>query len=312
MSQYGYDEPLFTVGRRKKRWTKCLLLGLGGSASSNAVHTEIPSFTRSPEAEIFFEAEQLVAHGAKELVLTGVNIGSFDSCGKSIVDIVDKVNTIDGLARVRISSIEPTTIPLALFERMADDAHALTPYLHIPVQSGSDRVLARMRRKYTRAEFTAFIEQAAARVPGIGIGTDILVGSPGETDADFEETCALLADGPFAYAHVFKYSERDGTAAQRFEPKVVPQEKNRRSARVRLLSDRKLAGFHAQHTGQPASVLFETAENGVWSGYTGNYIRVAARSNAILANEMCEVILDRTCGDFMVGRLAHEPAEVVA
>src|SRR5690606_10023355 len=145
----------------------------------------------------------------------------------------DALNTIDGLHRIRISSIEPTTIPLELFDRMNDPAHALLPYLHIPLQAGANNTLRAMRRKYTREEFLDFIFQAHEAVPGIGIGTDILVGFPGETDADFEDTCDALWKSPLFYAHVFKYSERAGTASVRMADKVPAPIINERGARLR-------------------------------------------------------------------------------
>jgi len=249
------------------------------------------------------EARHLVARGAKELVLTGVNIGTYAHEGRTMLDVIDALNDIDGLLRIRISSIEPTTIPVELFDRMNDPAHALTPYLHIPMQSGSDHVLGLMRRKYSRAELRDFVTLAAARVPDICIGTDILVGTPGESESDFADTCSLLADGPFDYAHVFKYSERDGTAAVRMDGKVSEDEKNRRSAVIRALSGRKLAAFHAKYEDKAVEVLFEMQENGLWSGYTGNYLRVAAGSDDILENELREVIVGRSCGDFVMGEL---------
>jgi len=249
------------------------------------------------------EARSLVAGGAKELVLTGVNIGTYGWKGQDITAVVDALNGVDGLARIRISSIEPTTIPGALFERMADPADALVPYLHIPLQSGSDDTLARMKRRYTRAEFVAFIERAAAAVPGVCIGTDVLVGMPGETDADFEETCTVLVDGPIAYAHVFKYSEREGTPAVKYSEKVDPAVMQRRSARVRSISERKRQTFARARLGQVVEVLFEHAEQGYWSGYTGNYIRVAARSHEDLTNRLGRVRLAEVAGDIAYGEL---------
>ena len=173
------------------------------------------------------EARQLVGKGVKEIVLTGVNVGTYTHDGQTIVDVVDGLNAIDGLARIRISSIEPTTVPDELFARMNDEAHALVPYLHLPLQAGSNRVLDLMKRKYTREEYLDFVARAYAAVKDICIGTDVLVGTPGETPDDFEQTCSILADGNLAYAHVFKYSERQGTPASRYDEKVDATEKNR-------------------------------------------------------------------------------------
>lgn len=254
------------------------------------------------------EARQLVERGAREIVITGVNVGTYAYDGQTILDVVDRLNEIGGLARIRISSIEPTTIPVELFDRMNDPGHALVPYLHIPLQSGSDNVLGLMKRLYSRQEFIDFIEDAAARVSDLCIGTDVMVGSPGETDADFEATCDLLVNAPVTYAHVFKYSEREGTAALRIPEKVDGNEKNRRSAVIRRISGRKLAKFQRAHLGEITEVLFESEENGTWSGYTPNYIRVAVVSSDTLKNEVRMVLLEQACGDFIMGSLV--PAEV--
>ena len=152
--------------------------------------------SRSRElSDLLAEARTLVARGAKELVLTGVNIGTYCWRERTILDVVEGLNALPGLARIRISSIEPTTIPPELFDWMVDAQHALTPYLHIPLQAGSDRVLAAMGRKYSRAAFLDYVHGARASIPGIGIGTDILVGFPGETADEFDETERRVARG---------------------------------------------------------------------------------------------------------------------
>lgn len=259
------------------------------------------------------EARVLVERGAKEIVLTGVNIGTYAYGDCTVLDIVDRLNAIEGLARIRISSIEPTTIPEALFERMNARDHALVPYLHIPLQSGSDAILEAMRRKYSRAEFLAFIEAADAAVADLCIGTDIMVGFPGETEREFEDTASLLAESPLVYAHVFKYSERDGTASLRMSGKVDPRVQNARSARLRLISARKQREFHERYFGREVDVLFEQAENGYWTGYTGNYIRAAVCSDQALENQLRRVQLTGHLGDMALGELAGavpEPALV--
>ncbi len=257
------------------------------------------------------EARDLVRRGAKELVLTGVNIGTYNWRGNSILDVLERLNGLDGLERIRISSIEPTTIPHEIFGMMNDPGHALVPYLHVPIQSGSDRVLELMRRKYSIREVLDFVAAASREVEDLCVGTDVLVGSPGEGPEDFDRTCAVIEDGPFAYAHVFKYSERDGTAAVRFGGKVDEQEKNRRSATVRRLSAMKLSRYHDGFRGKTLPVLFEHQEKGCWSGYTGNYIRVSVCSDDILENEVREVTLGESCGDFVTGRITDaQPAGI--
>ncbi len=249
------------------------------------------------------EARSLVERGAREIVLTGVNIGAYDFEGKSVVDIVDGLNALDHRVRVRISSIEPTTIPEALFERMADRGHGLAPYLHIPLQSGSNTILRAMKRRYTREEYLDFVNRAADRVPGVGIGADVLVGFPGETERDFQDTLRIISEGPLFYAHVFKYSERDGTASCRLPGKVDPKVANVRSARLRRCSARRTRRFQESLLGRTEPVLFEQKEGGLWTGYTGNYVRVAVRSKDSLRNVTRDVRLDSIVGDVVVGEI---------
>ncbi len=252
------------------------------------------------------EAERLVERGVKEVILTGVNVGRYAYEANTIVEVVDGLDGIAGLERIRISSIEPTTIPEALFEAMDDPGHALVPYLHIPVQSGSNRMLASMKRKHTAGDFVASIEQAHRRVRDLCVGTDVLVGAPGETDDDFDATARLLEENPIAYAHVFKYSERRNTAASRNPDKVDPNVMTRRSARIRRISAKKLRAFHESFLGRTLEVLFEQQDGGLWFGYTGNYIRVAAPSHDDLTNVIRPVTLEAVSGDIVEGKIAED------
>lgn len=249
------------------------------------------------------EARSLVERGARELIITGVNIGTYAWEGKTLLDVIEALNAIPGVARLRISSIEPTTIPEELFAWMRDPRHALVPYLHVPLQSGADRVLALMRRKYTRAEYLDFIHRAHAAVPGIGLGTDIMAGFPGETEADFEDTLDLLVNSPLFYAHVFKYSERTGTASARMPERSDPRVTNARAARLRKASAAKTTAFYANMLGQTVPVLFEQPEQGLWTGYTPNYVRVAAASNDDLENQERLVRLESIRGDLVYGSI---------
>ena len=254
------------------------------------------------------EARMRVDRGAKEIVLTGVNIGTYANSGRRIVEVVDALDAIAGLHRIRISSIEPTTAPHALLERMRDTNHRLVPYLHIPLQSASNAVLKTMRRLYTREDYLDFIETAAGAVPDLCIGADIMVGMPGETESDFEATAALLSESPLSYAHVFKFSERKGTAATRMGDRVSAEEMNRRSATLRSISARKLRAFHERHRGRVLTVLFEHEDHGHWTGYTENYIRVALRTDAILRNCSVDVEVGESAGEFVHGHLVLDTA----
>jgi threonylcarbamoyladenosine tRNA methylthiotransferase MtaB len=225
--------------------------------------------------DLLREAEGLASQGARELVLTGVNLGTYEEGGQTLTDVVDALDALPGLARLRISSIEPTTVDPGLLERMTDPAHKLVPFLHLPLQSGSPRILAAMRRRYTAEEYRAFAEQALARVPDLCLGTDVLAGFPGEDDAAHGETVALLETLPFAYFHVFPYSERPGTPAARMADQVAPRDKQRRVAELRALSDCKRLDFQRRFVGRTLDVLFEQPKSDILAqGYTANYIRV--------------------------------------
>lgn len=249
------------------------------------------------------EARSLVVRGAQELILTGVNVGTYAWEGRTILDVVEALNALDGVERIRISSIEPTTIPDELLAWMRDPRHALLPYLHVPLQSGSDRILALMRRRYTRAEYIEFMQRAHEAVPGIGLGTDIMVGFPGETEADFADTLAVLECTSLFYAHVFKYSERSGTATARMAERTDVHAASRWSARLRKASAAKTTAFAQSQVGECVEVLFEQAEDGFWTGYTPNYLRVATRSTDDLENQIRTVRLDSVQGDLMFGEL---------
>jgi threonylcarbamoyladenosine tRNA methylthiotransferase MtaB len=257
------------------------------------------------------EARAAVRRGIRELVLTGVNIGTYGTEGKGIVELVDALDRISGLWRIRISSIEPTTVPLELLDRMADPGHKLLPFLHLPLQSGSDPVLRLMRRRYTVAEYAAFAEEAARRVPGLCLGTDIMVGFTGETEADFAATCKVFQELSFAYTHVFPFSEREGTLVMKRDEGWVPvEERNRRCARLRNLSTRKRHAFMARHAGREAMVLFEDPRDGGFPGYTENYIRVRVPDpGEDIRNRLFRVRLEAVRADWMEAAILQEVTE---
>jgi len=249
------------------------------------------------------EAESLVARGAKEIVLNGVNLGVYAYKERSVMEVVDRLNQIAGLKRIRIGSIEPMTIPDGLFERMAAPAHALVPHLHVPFQSGSNRILEAMRRSHTREQGLDLLAKAASQVSGIGLGTDLMVGFPGETEEDFADTCSFLRDSSLGYAHIFRYSERPGTAACRMPGKVAPEVAESRSAELRAIGEAKHRAFGERHIGACLEVLFETQDTGRWIGHTGNYMSVAAISAEDLANQLRKVTIERVEKNVLAGNL---------
>ncbi|MCK6557910.1 tRNA (N(6)-L-threonylcarbamoyladenosine(37)-C(2))-methylthiotransferase MtaB [bacterium] len=238
------------------------------------------------------EAAELIAAGHKELVLTGVNLGTYSCEGKTFLDAVKMLLALPGLERLRISSIEPTTIPAELLELMAD-SEILCPHLHIPVQSGDDGVLAAMKRLYTRAEFEDFIAALQRRLPHAMIATDLMVGFPGETEAAFRASCELLQNSALAYAHVFTFSSRTGTAAARQAGHVPAAVKKERSQRLHEISEAKKLEFYRRFVGREVRVLLEERSGaGGWLGFTDNYIKVEVHGASLAENHLVRARVD--------------------
>ncbi len=250
--------------------------------------------------DIMNKGRQLVHMGFKEIVLTGVNIGTYDQDGKTFMDVLRGLEAIEGLQRIRISSIEPTTVSRALIDYMADSPK-ICRHLHIPLQSGDDTILKSMRRKHTVDEFRDIVEYAARTVPDIGIGTDIMVGYPGEGQEQFVHTKKLITDLPIAYFHVFTYSDRKGTTSFKLKPKVEHAVKKERNRMMIEVGQRKKTAFYQSFIGRRVRVLFEEQQHGRWYGFTDNYMRVRAGSDENLKNEIRTVRLVGTAGDTLIG-----------
>lgn len=251
--------------------------------------------------DVLREAEELAAKGHRELVLTGVNIGQYQAEGKNLLDLIRCLEQITGIERIRISSIEPTTIPDDLFDYMAS-SRKLCRYLHIPLQSGDEGILKAMNRRYTTHDYVALIEKAAKRIPDLCLGTDLMVGFPGEGEREFANTQKLSADLPFAYFHVFSFSKRPGTAAARLKHAVHPATVKARSHMLAEISRAKRLAFYRQYAGRPVKVLFEMREeNGLWTGLTDNYIRVGATHSDDLANTIRNVVITGVMDGLAVG-----------
>ena len=266
--------------------------------------------SRSRDFEnILAEARAKADQGVKELVITGVNIGTYVTKEGDLLSVLESLNAVEGIERIRISSIEPTTIPTELFDWMNDSQHALLPFFHIPLQAGSDKVLKEMRRKYTISEYLEFLHLAHDSVKNLYLGTDIMVGFPGETEKEFEETCRVFLENPFDFCHVFSFSEREGTVAARRADHVQLEERRRRSAHLRRLSSKKRYDFYEAHLGTTMRVLFENPKPDFWPAYTDNYIRVVAPRNALngedLANRCAEVRLNSVAADFVEGEIVR-------
>ncbi len=241
--------------------------------------------SRNPNiAAVVADTEQALAEGAKEIVLTGVNIGDFGrSTGESFFELVQAIDRIEGEFRVRISSCEPNLLSDEIIDFVATSRH-FTPHFHIPLQSGSNEVLRIMHRRYTRELFAERVEHIRRVMPNAFIGVDCMVGVRGETEACWEDYLRFIESLPVSQLHVFTYSERANTRMLEMELYVVPQkERERRSRVLHEVSASKLAAFYAAHAGDTATVLWESKRIKdpqsptayLMDGFTENYIRLS-------------------------------------
>ena len=253
-------------------------------------------FSRNPSIDsLVAQAEEAAAEGGKEIVLTGVNIGDFGkTTGERFIDLVRRLDEVEGISRYRISSLEPDLISDELIDFCAQ-SRAFMPHFHIPLQSGSDEVLRLMHRHYDRQLFADKIERIKTVMPDAFIGVDVMVGCRGETPECFEDTYEFLSALDVTQLHVFPYSERPGTAALKIPYVVSDADKKERSHRLLQLSDEKTHAFYAAHVGKTMDVLFEKAPRGkAMHGFTRNYIRVempAAMAKPEYDNEIMSVRL---------------------
>ena len=238
------------------------------------------------------QARQAALEGGKEIVLTGVNIGDFGkSTGESFLDLARALDRVEGIARYRISSIEPDLLTDELIDFVAG-SHRFMPHFHIPLQSGCDEVLKLMRRRYDAALFARKVKRVKQLMPDAFIGVDVMVGTRGETPAYFDRTYHFLESLDVTQLHVFSYSERPGTQALKIDHVVSPEEKHRRSKLLLDLSDSKLRAFYTSHQGQVMPVLLERPKpNMPMHGFTPNYIRVEVPRDDSLDNHIVDVRL---------------------
>ncbi|MDI9867701.1 MULTISPECIES: tRNA (N(6)-L-threonylcarbamoyladenosine(37)-C(2))-methylthiotransferase MtaB [Flectobacillus] len=246
-------------------------------------------------ANVVKAAQEIAASGVKEIVLTGVNIGDFGlrngTREETFFDLVKALDEVEGINRFRISSIEPNLLTDEIIAFVAQSKR-FVPHFHIPLQSGSNKVLGLMRRRYKRELYVDRVQKIKELMPDCCIGVDVIVGHPGETEEEFLETYNFLNELPISYLHVFTYSERENTTALTIKP-VVPQSKRaERSKMLHILSDKKRRYFYEQQLGKSFEVLFEEdVEDGQMQGFTENYVRVTAKYDPLLINETKQVAL---------------------
>ena len=248
------------------------------------------------------------AAGYREAVLTGTQLGSygFDLDGIDLRGLIARVLSETRISRLRVSSLQPQEIGPEVLDLWSDPR--LCPHFHLPLQSGSNAVLRRMRRRYTAERYLEAVEEIRSAVPGASVTADVIVGFPGETDEDFEETYTVCEQAEFAAMHVFPYSVRPGTSAAHFEGKIGPAVKSARMERLLELARRQAAAFRNTILGSTRPVLWEEDSGGpggrAWHGLTDNYVRVVAHSREALRNRVTPVRLEYMDGDTVYGTIA--------
>lgn len=263
-----------------------------------------------PVGEVVGEARRLVGAGYKEIVITGIHLGCYgkDWGGRpSLEDLLRAVAEVDGIGRIRLSSLEPMDVTPGLLKLMASDDR-FAHHLHLPLQSGSDKVLRLMRRPYTREEFERIVDMARSAMPDIGITTDIIVGFPGEGEEEFRESYEFVERMAFSRLHVFRFSPRKGTLAERMPGRVPEGIVKRRSEAMIELGRRLMREFAESLVGTVQRVLLERKErDGRLSGFTGNYVRVFVRAPERLIGKMVDVMIEGVEGENAVGRVVGCP-----
>lgn len=282
--------PIFSAGDRTRYFLKvqdgcdyyctyCTIpFARGKSRSASVAHT-------------MKTIDKALEQGAKEIILTGVNIGDFGrGSNEHFIDLVKAIDKLTAEVRVRISSVEPNLLEDAIIDIVAS-SKIIAPHFHIPLQSGSNRVLSLMGRRYTREVFGQKVSLIKRLIPDAFIGVDVIVGMRGETPDMFDETLSFLGDTPFSELHIFPYSEREGTKALSIKPIVSQSEKKRRSELLHNLSDSRIADFYRSQRGKTKTVLWETTKDPkVMNGYTENYLLVSAEMEREKINTFQKIV----------------------
>ncbi|MGC8595321.1 MAG: tRNA (N(6)-L-threonylcarbamoyladenosine(37)-C(2))-methylthiotransferase MtaB [Candidatus Kryptoniota bacterium] len=270
----------------------------------NCSYCTIPNVrgrSRSPSIEFLMsEAKEIASRGYKEVVLSGVNVGDFGRRNKgTLIDLLRALESIEGIERFRISSIEPNLLTEEIVNFVAG-SEKFCKHFHIPLQSGADEVLKKMRRRYNTALYRGIVEYIREKIPDAAIGADVIVGFPTETTELFEMSYSFIESLPLTYLHVFSYSERQNTDAAKIGPEVDPRVKKKRGELLRMLSNRKRYEFNRSHIGKIVRVLVEEEEKeGKMYGFTSNYVRVEMKANKFHQRKLCDVLIqgvsDNTC-----------------
>ncbi|HRJ13355.1 MAG: tRNA (N(6)-L-threonylcarbamoyladenosine(37)-C(2))-methylthiotransferase MtaB [Saprospiraceae bacterium] len=289
--------------------TFCTIPQARGQSRSNTVESVVN------------DARSIAAMGVKEIVLTGVNIGDFGNGTEVIegakpkkealfIDLIRALDEVEGIERFRISSIEPNLCTDEIISFVAE-SQRFAPHFHIPLQSGNNKQLAQMRRRYRRELYAERVAQIKSVMPHCCIGVDVIVGFPGETEEDFLETYRFIQELDISYLHVFTYSERANTPAADMPDAVLMDERKRRNKMLSILSEKKRRAFYEQHLGEYRPVLWEhSQQEGIVTGFTDNYIKVEAPENGRLINSIEMVGLETLEPEGGVVWVSGEPRQV--
>lgn len=254
-----------------------------------------------PVESVVEEVRQRVSEGYQEVVLTGTEIGVYNNAGVDLKGLLERILLETGVERLRLSSVQPQEISLELIELWRNER--LCPHFHLSLQSGSDSVLKRMGRRYNTADYQKAVELIRQNLPDVAITTDIIVGFPGEMETEFGESYGFCRRMEFSRIHVFSYSLREGTKAAQMPEQVKAGIKKQRRDKMLALAEESADNFRSRFCGKTMTVLWEKQEKGVWSGLTGNYIRVYTESDADLANKLTEVKMEKVWGDGVWGKI---------
>ena len=295
-------QPSFTNGERTRSYLK-----IQDGCNYNCSFCTIPlarGKSRSDTIENTVKIAQNIADsGAKEIVLTGINIGDFGSeKDESFLQLIMTLDNLKGIERFRISSIEPNLLSDEIISFCAD-SNKFVPHFHIPLQSGSDSILKSMKRRYNTDLYKSRVEYIKELIPDCCIGVDVIVGYPGEGEEHFEQTKAFIESIDISYLHVFSYSERKDTLAASLNNQVTKEHKDYRSKALHILSNKKQTEFYNQYINTIRPVLVEQSINGKIQGFTDNYIKVNIDKHLSCQNTIISVLLNDNKGSYMQGEI---------
>ena len=262
--------------------------------------------SRKPDS-IIAEVKELAENGFREIVLTGIHVASYgkDLGNTSLIDIIEKVHEIDGIRRIRMSSVDPNVMTDGFIERLSR-LPKICRHFHLSLQSGCDETLKRMNRKYTTGEYRRVVEKLREVFADVAITTDLIVGFPGETEEEFQKTVDFVEEIAFSAMHVFKYSQRSGTPAAKYENQIKPQVKDSRSKVITAIAQKNEEKFKKAFIGRSKPVLYEQPFDGqksLFEGLTDNYIRVVSESREDIKGKIIETVLAELKEDYITGRI---------